>query len=127
MFAEPREHDGIEASFVVNHLSPYLLTELLRPTLVASAPSRVVNVTSGAVALAKRSFDAVEPPGGYYGWRWPHGFMTVIQPLTIAAMNAVMVWTLSVGSNVNCGFEPTARRTAIVSPMARRVGGIPPA
>ncbi|MFE9749011.1 SDR family NAD(P)-dependent oxidoreductase [Saccharothrix saharensis] len=70
MFADPHEHDGIEASFVVNHLSPYLLTELLRPTLVASAPSRIVNVTSGAVVLAKRVFDAVEPPGGYYGFHW---------------------------------------------------------
>lgn len=29
--------------------------------------------------------------GGYYGWRWPHGFMTIIQPLTIAAMNAVLM------------------------------------
>ena len=29
--------------------------------------------------------------GGYYGWRWPHGFMTIIQPLTIAAMNAVLL------------------------------------
>ena len=29
--------------------------------------------------------------GGYYGWRWPHGFMSLIQPLTIAAMNAVLL------------------------------------
>lgn len=29
--------------------------------------------------------------GGYYGWRWPHGFMTIIEPLTIAAMNAVLL------------------------------------
>ncbi|MFH8387084.1 SDR family NAD(P)-dependent oxidoreductase [Kitasatospora sp. NPDC018058] len=70
MFPERRTLDGIEASFVINHLSPYLLTELLLPTLTAGAPSRIVNVTSGAVGLAKRSFDAVEPPGGYYGFHW---------------------------------------------------------
>jgi len=29
-----------------------------------------VNVTSGAVAVAKRVFDEVEPPGGYYGFHW---------------------------------------------------------
>jgi hypothetical protein len=29
--------------------------------------------------------------GGYYGWRWPHGFMTIIEPITIAAMNAVLL------------------------------------
>ncbi|MFD9725076.1 SDR family NAD(P)-dependent oxidoreductase [Streptomyces sp. NPDC059072] len=70
MFPDRRDLDGVEASFVVNHLSPYLLTELLLPTLTAGAPSRVVNVTSGAVGVAKRVFDAVEPPGGYYGFHW---------------------------------------------------------
>ncbi|MFD7631093.1 SDR family NAD(P)-dependent oxidoreductase [Streptomyces sp. NPDC059851] len=70
MFAERQTFDGLEASFVVNHLSPYLLTELLLPTLTAGAPSRIVNVTSGAVAVARRVFDAVEPPGGYYGFHW---------------------------------------------------------
>ncbi len=29
--------------------------------------------------------------GGYYGWRWPHGFMTIIEPLTNAAMNAMLL------------------------------------
>ncbi|MFF4364675.1 SDR family NAD(P)-dependent oxidoreductase [Streptomyces sp. NPDC001594] len=62
--------DGIEASFAVNHLSPYLLTELLLPVLQAGAPGRIVNVTSGAVRVGKRAFDAVEPPGGYYGFHW---------------------------------------------------------
>lgn len=62
--------DGIEATFAVNHLSPYLLTELLLPALRAGAPSRIVNVTSGAIGVAKRAFDAVEPPGGYYGFHW---------------------------------------------------------
>ncbi|TCB99900.1 SDR family NAD(P)-dependent oxidoreductase [Micromonospora zingiberis] len=70
MFADRRDLDGVEASLVVNHLSPYLLTELLLPTLKASAPSRIVNVTSAAVGVAKRTFDAVEPPGGYYGFHW---------------------------------------------------------
>ncbi|MFI6937148.1 SDR family NAD(P)-dependent oxidoreductase [Streptomyces sp. NPDC050287] len=70
MFPNRRELGGVEASFVVNHLSPYLLTELLLPTLTAGSPSRIVNVTSGAVGVAKRVFDAVEPPGGYYGFHW---------------------------------------------------------
>ncbi|PYC80203.1 short-chain dehydrogenase [Streptomyces tateyamensis] len=70
MFPQRRTLDGVEASFLVNHLSPYLLTELLLPTLTAAAPSRIVNVTSGATGLAKRVFDAAEPPGGYYGFHW---------------------------------------------------------
>ncbi|MFE6906601.1 SDR family NAD(P)-dependent oxidoreductase [Streptomyces erythrochromogenes] len=70
MFPHRQDRDDIEASFLVNHLSPYLLTELLLPSLTAGAPSRIVNVTSGAVGVAKRAFDAVEPPGGYYGFHW---------------------------------------------------------
>ncbi|MET9629382.1 SDR family NAD(P)-dependent oxidoreductase [Lentzea sp. NPDC006480] len=70
MFADRTDLDGVEATFVVNHLSPALLTELLLPALRAGAPSRVVNVTTGAVALAKKVFDHAEPPGGYYGFHW---------------------------------------------------------
>ncbi|MBW7460155.1 hypothetical protein K0U00_39445, partial [Paenibacillus sepulcri] len=29
--------------------------------------------------------------GGYYGWRWPHGFITIIEPLVNAASNAVLL------------------------------------
>lgn len=29
--------------------------------------------------------------GGYYGWRWPHGFATIIEPITNAGMNALLV------------------------------------
>ncbi len=71
MFPQRRQTvDGIESSFAVNHLSPYLLTELLLDRLQAAAPSRIVNVTSAAVKAAKRTFDAAEPPGGYYGFYW---------------------------------------------------------
>jgi NAD(P)-dependent dehydrogenase (short-subunit alcohol dehydrogenase family) len=40
--------DGYELTFAVNHLSHFLLTDLLLPLLRASAPARVVNVSSGA-------------------------------------------------------------------------------
>jgi hypothetical protein len=29
--------------------------------------------------------------GGYYGWRWPHGMFSIVEPLTIAAMNSVLL------------------------------------
>jgi NAD(P)-dependent dehydrogenase (short-subunit alcohol dehydrogenase family) len=48
----PRERqttvDGLEMQFAVNHLAYFLLTNLLREPLVAAAPSRVINVSSGA-------------------------------------------------------------------------------
>ena len=38
--------DGIERTFAVNHLGPFLLTNLLIDLLVKSAPARVVNLAS---------------------------------------------------------------------------------
>ena len=44
--------DGLEHVFALNHLAPFLLTNLLLPKLTASAPARVVTVTSDAGADA---------------------------------------------------------------------------
>lgn len=40
--------DGYETNFAVNHLAPFLLTNLLLDCLKSGAPARIVNVTSSA-------------------------------------------------------------------------------
>lgn len=59
--------DGFEWTFATNHLGPFLLTNLLTPLLIQSAPARVVNVSSGAHQSAKAGldFDDLQMTSGY--------------------------------------------------------------
>lgn len=57
--------DGHEVQFGVNHLGPFLLTNLLGPTLKRSAPSRVVVVSSSVHKGAKIDFDDLESERAY--------------------------------------------------------------
>ena len=52
--------DGVEMNFAVNHLAPFLLTNLLVDTIVASAPARIVNVSSTAHKQATMNFNDLE-------------------------------------------------------------------
>ncbi len=57
--------DGIEMNFAVNHLAPFLLTYLLLDMIKASAPARIVNVSSSAHKQAKMN---LEDPEGKKNW-----------------------------------------------------------
>jgi NAD(P)-dependent dehydrogenase (short-subunit alcohol dehydrogenase family) len=63
--------DGYEATFAINHLGPFLLTTLLLPRLVESAPARIVNVASTAHVQARRGmpFDDLQSTHSYRGMR----------------------------------------------------------
>jgi len=57
--------DGLERTFALNHLAPYLLTNLVLDRLKASAPSRVVTVASGAHARGRIDFDDLQGERAY--------------------------------------------------------------
>ena len=63
--------DGYEATFAINHLGPFLLTNLLLDRMTASAPSRIVNVASTAHNAARKGmpFDDLQNTHRYRGMR----------------------------------------------------------
>jgi NAD(P)-dependent dehydrogenase (short-subunit alcohol dehydrogenase family) len=61
--------DGFEHVFAVNHLAPFLLTNLLVPSLTASAPARVVTVASDAHSAARLDLTDPNLERGWDSWR----------------------------------------------------------
>ena len=61
--------DGLEHTFAVNHLAPFLLTNLLLDRIQDSAPARIVNVSSNAQALGRIDFDDLQGATDYSGPR----------------------------------------------------------
>lgn len=60
--------DGVEMTFALNHLAYFLLTNLLLDRLISSAPSRVINVSSGAHFGGRIRFEDIRNPRSYSGW-----------------------------------------------------------
>jgi NAD(P)-dependent dehydrogenase (short-subunit alcohol dehydrogenase family) len=57
--------DGIEMTFALNHLASFLLTNLLLDKIKASAPARIINVSSGAHTSGKMEFDNLQGERNY--------------------------------------------------------------
>jgi NAD(P)-dependent dehydrogenase (short-subunit alcohol dehydrogenase family) len=61
--------DGLEHTFAVNHLAPFLLTHLLLDRLGQNCPARVVTVASNAQAMGRIDFDDLQGERSYSGAR----------------------------------------------------------
>ncbi len=59
--------DGIETTLAVNHLAPFLLTNLLLDLLKKSAPSRIVTVSSEAQRWGTMDFEDLQSRRNYKG------------------------------------------------------------
>ena len=61
--------DGLELQFAVNYLGGFLLSHLLLDLLLASTPSRIVNVSSSAHKGATINFDDLQGERKYAGYK----------------------------------------------------------
>ncbi len=70
-FRSKREEtvDGVETTFAINHLAPFLLTHLLSDLLVESAPSRVVTTSSEIHERGTIDFADLQCERDYSDWR----------------------------------------------------------
>jgi len=57
--------DGLERTFALNHMSYFMMTQLLRDRLITSAPSRVVNTASDAHTYSTLDFDDLQSEKAY--------------------------------------------------------------
>jgi retinol dehydrogenase-14 len=60
--------DGIETTLAINHLAPFLLTNLLLDRLKESAPSRIITVSSDAHRFGKIDFGDLQSRHKYRGF-----------------------------------------------------------
>ena len=60
--------DGFELTFAVNHLAPFLLTNLLLDTLIESAPARIATNSSSAMGGGYIVFDDLQMERHFDGW-----------------------------------------------------------
>ena len=60
---------GVEMTLLVNHLAPFLLTNLLLDTIQASAPARIINVSSEGHRQGTMDFDDLGMERGYFGMK----------------------------------------------------------
>lgn len=80
MFAARQESaDGIEMTLALNYLGYFLLANLLLDTIRASAPARIINVSSRSHARARIHFDDMQSRVRYRGLKaYEHSKLAIV-------------------------------------------------
>jgi NAD(P)-dependent dehydrogenase (short-subunit alcohol dehydrogenase family) len=123
--------DGIELTFALNHMAYFTLTNLLLDTLKASAPARIVNVSSGLYRMARIDFANLQGERSYsqfaaYGISKLENLLFMHElagrlkgtGVTINALNPRIVNTPMQQKNKDSGL--IARIASVVLPMIGR-------
>lgn len=120
--------DDIELTLAVNHLAPFLMTNLLLETLKASTPSRIINVSSRLHFHGRVKFDNLEGEKFFNGSRaYCHSkLMNLIFTQELARRldgSGVMVYSMHPGvvaTRLSRNFNPVWRgltRLFFISPI----------
>lgn len=101
--------DGLEQIFCVNHLASFLLTRLLLPRLIESAPARIIQVSSQGHRFGGLDLDDLNWEKRHYRGLQGYGASKVAQLLTVWEMAEELAGT---GVTINA-MHPGEVRTNI--------------
>jgi retinol dehydrogenase-13 len=74
---------GLELSFCVNHLAPFLLTRLLLERIIESAPARIIQVNSQGHRFGGFNINDINFERRFYNGYWGYGASKTAQLLTV--------------------------------------------
>jgi NAD(P)-dependent dehydrogenase (short-subunit alcohol dehydrogenase family) len=114
--------DGLEATFAVNHLGPFLLTSLLRGLLERSAPARVVTLSSAAHKQVRAIAWEDVPRGGRPGPGQAYPVSKLLNILFTAELARRLAGT---GVTANC-LHPGFVRTGLGRDVTGVLGAVLP-
>ena len=114
--------EGLETTFAVNHLGPFLLTSLLRGLLMRSAPARVVTLSSAAHKQVRALAWEDLPRGGRSG----HGQAYPVSKLLNILFTSELARRLAgTGVTANC-LHPGFVRTGLGRDVTGVLGAVLP-
>lgn len=114
--------EGIEMNLMVNHLSSFLLTNLLLDTLRASAPARIVNVASNSMTRTINLAD-LQSEQNFDPWQ-AYGQAKLAMVLTTYAMARRLAGTGVTVNALHPGLVGTDIVADVAPPIARPFLGL---